>query len=467
MMVTLLACTNQVNTTYETTTQIEKNENGKYVAPNGKEYDYCLELSGTMPNAARSTIMIVYTDDKDLTFEKASKSIYSSNSKDTLDAYIDFIKPTVSTNSIEVNKKMINQINDFAYQTIPVLSHTKSDNFNYSPASLYYALAITGTGAKGETQRQILHLLNVKSKDKLSIQCNTLYNTLSKENKATQLKLANSIWLNEKNQFKESFVSNAEDYFHTSTYKVDFANDETGKAMARWISEHTKGTLNPNIKTDPRQILSIINTIYFCDQWVDGFDKNHTQEEIFHTEQGDVKADFMNQTNTTEFIKGRNFTRATLRLKGNGQMVFILPDEEVNVRELISSKQAIKAAFEEGKVQNGEVRWKIPKINYDTTYQLKDPLITLGVINAFNEDADFSGMTHDDACISQILQQAHIAVDENGVEASAFTRTDIYGSAKPKESIVMNMNLDRPFLYGIVAENGILLFVGVCNNPSI
>lgn len=51
-------------------------------------YEYCLKLSGTMPNAESESRFIVLTDIADLTFERAAKSLYSSFMEDGLDIYI-------------------------------------------------------------------------------------------------------------------------------------------------------------------------------------------------------------------------------------------------------------------------------------------------------------------------------------------------------------------------------------------
>lgn len=58
----------------------------------GKEYKYKRKLTGTFPNASSATTITVYTNDEDLTFEEAAKSIFSSSSKDVLDIYIEDMK---------------------------------------------------------------------------------------------------------------------------------------------------------------------------------------------------------------------------------------------------------------------------------------------------------------------------------------------------------------------------------------
>lgn len=370
-----------------------------------------------------------------------------------------------SSSDHEVDKHFIKAVNNFSYDTAQALLKDKTDNFNYSPVSLYYALAVAGSGASGETQQQIFHLLNVSSEKKLSAQCGALYKLLYSDNKTSKLKIANSLWLNENKRFNDSFVSNAENHYNLSTFSVDFSDEDTEKAMAEWISQNTNDTLTPNLEINPKQMLSIINTIYFCDEWINNFNKELTRKEAFHAEKGDVEADFMNKTDTMDFVIGENYMRSSLDLKGDGQMVFILPDEGVTVSDLLSSRHSMKALFEDGKEHFGSVKWEIPKYNFYTQCSLKETLNTMGMTNAFDAKADFTGITKEKTSISEVLQQTQIAIDENGVEASAFTKIDMYSAARPEESGEMILN--RPFIYGITSSSGTLIFVGVCNNPSV
>lgn len=369
-----------------------------------------------------------------------------------------------------VNDNTIKVVNDFAYKTSSLFLSSSEKNTNYSPLSLYYALALATTGAKTETEMELLNLLGMQDSQVLSEQSGNLYRLLNKDNEIGKLKIANSIWLGNKINgepviFKDTFVENAVNNFYASSYNVDFSDKETGKAMSKWIAENTNGTLSPKIDTDPQQILSIINTVYFYDQWIDRFDKDKTQEDIFNLLNGEeVKVDFMNETfGSAGFSKGKNFTRSALGLKNGGRMVFILPDEGISTYELLSSTEQIKKIFEEGEDFHGEVVWKIPKFNFNSQLELKDNLKALNVKLAFEPNADFTEMTERMAYISEIQQQTHIAIDEEGVEASAFTQIDYVGSAAPEGRA--DMILNRPFIYGITASNGSLLFIGICINP--
>ncbi|MDD2364081.1 MAG: serpin family protein, partial [Eubacteriales bacterium] len=60
--------------------------------------------------------------------------------------------------------------------------------------------------------------------------------------------------------------------------------------------------------------------------------------------------------------------------------------------------------------------------------------------------------------------ETHIAVDENGVEAAAFTQVNFATTALPLERV--EMTLDRPFIFALTAANASLLFIGICENPA-
>jgi serpin B len=56
-------------------------------------------------------------------------------------------------------------------------------------------------------------------------------------------------------------------------------------------------------------------------------------------------------------------------------------------------------------------------------------------------------------------------MDENGVEAAAYTVLGMIGSAAPPAKEIQ-MNLNRPFLFTITSQEGAVLFMGVCGNPT-
>lgn len=402
---------------------------------------------------------------------------YQHNTNKTNGAILDVVFPkayafddykaknsTVTNNPVEAS--FIEVVNQFSYQTASQVITGKDGNINYSPLSLYYALALAASGAEGETADELLSLLGASDKDILSTQCGNLYRRLYTDNHIGKLKIGNSIWMDRSINWKDNFIKNAAENLYASAFNVDFSDNKTGKDIAKWISDNTNGALTPEFNISPKQILSIINTVYFKDEWIDKFNEDKTKEDVFYlNDNTTVKSDFMNSRyDSARFAKGDGFTRSGLGLKNGGRMVFILPDEGISPRQLLSTPEKVKTVFEDGESKSGEVVWQIPKFSFESKLNLTDMLKTSGVNSAFSKNADFSGITDNMAFISNILQETHIAIDEKGVEAAAFTKIDYDGAAQPDGRA--DMILNRPFIYGITASDGTLLFVGVCDNPT-
>ena len=353
-------------------------------------------------------------------------------------------------------------IRSFSYQAAAQLLEEKTDG-NVSPLSLYYALAMAAIGAKGDTQAELMSLLGAEDLDALKTQCGNLYRLLYQDNDVTKLKIANSIWANQMAKLSPAFYETAAQAFYAEAYQRDFAKGETGKEIGKWIADHTNGTLEPEIKVDPGQLLHLINTVYFYDEWIDSFPESGTAPDTFHGASGEITVDFMNRTSMGSFAKGDGYTKSALGLKGGGQMVFVLPDAGTDAETLYRSPERLEAVLGAEMESYGTVTWKLPKFTIDASYDCKAPLEALGLHAAFTKDADFSGMTDEEAWIDGVLQGTHIAVNEKGVEASAYTDLMFAGSAMPEDKA--EMILDRPFLYAIIQED-IPLFIGVYQGGS-
>lgn len=357
---------------------------------------------------------------------------------------------------------------DFAYATAAQVMGGATGNVSYSPLSLYYALALAATGGEGETAAELLDLLGVESKEELAAQSANLYCRLYRDNEIGKLRIANSLWMNQGVQWKGAFVDQAAQSFYAACFQEDFSDPATARKMSAWVAGQTGGLLQPEISLDnPQQILSILNTVYFRDQWIDRFSEDQTQPDAFTRADGtQVTCDFMNRTDpSTGFSKGENYLRASLSLKNAGGMIFILPDRDTSVQDLLADQETLREALAGGESCYGKVIWKIPKFDSGCTLALKEALQALGVTHAFRSDADFSAITDQAAWISDVQQQTRVTLNEEGVAAAAFTNISFAGSAPPEDR--GEMILDRPFLYAITSPDGGLLFLGVCQDPTV
>ena len=112
-----------------------------------------------------------------------------------------------------------------------------------------------------------------------------------------------------------------------------------------------------------------------------------------------------------------------------------------------------------------KVNLSLPKFDAVSDINLIDGLKELGVIDIFDaRTADFTPLCPEEEGIflSQAKHAARVKVDEQGIEAAAYTVMMAAGSAMPPDEEV-DLVVDRPFLFVITSRTGLPLFAGVVN----
>ena len=349
-----------------------------------------------------------------------------------------------------------------------------TQNRNLSPISVYLALAMTAEGAKGETQTAMLKLLGAKDLQELRGIAGAMLETLSIDTEESTLAIADSIWIADRNgalHFQEDYLKTLADTYRSEANAVDFAKKETGKQIANWITEHTRGKIKISedaMQFDPDTIAVLINTIYLKDAWSDEFYEGATESGTFYAPGGEMTVDYMNRTDAgATIVKGDGFLRYSLPLLRVGRMTFLLPDEGTSLSDLLGSPEKLHALFHDGEAIRADVSVKLPKFRFQDKLELNRALESLGIGIAFTDDADFTGMTENKALISRVLQESYIGVDEKGVEAAAYTMVVMAeGCAEPEELPKIDFHLTRPFLFAIESHSGTTLFIGTVTEPS-
>ena len=370
-------------------------------------------------------------------------------------------------------------LNSFAYATAARILRGDNQSGCVSPLSLYQTLAILASGSDGQTRDQLLSLLGQGDLDTLADQAGRLYRVNYKDNEVDILKIANSLWLDETDSsgapvnFNMDWVVGASANYYADVYAAEFGETETAEALGTWIAERTGGMLHPSPETlgfDPETVMAIVNTLWYKTQWVDRFDEANTEQAEFTTDAGQtVSCDFMHRTDFGgEAIVTDEYTKSSLALD-RGRMIVVLPNEGVAMDDLLTEEK-LWEIFENGDYEGADVVWSVPKFETGVTYELKDVLQDLGVTDAFDANAaDFSAMSSETPLyVGKVQQGTHITVNEDGLEAAAYTMSGVMaaGINEPEERATVEMNLNRPFIYLITAEDGSPLFIGAVRNPA-
>ena len=265
-------------------------------------------------------------------------------------------------------------------------------------------------------------------------------------------------------QFKQPVLDTLAENFYASSYRVPMGTTAANDTIAAWINEQTGGLLPDaanGITTQADTLLKLYNTIYYKAGWMNCFLEENTSADTFTAADGTEQAcDFMHRTvNGGSYRRGEDYLAAQLAMNDGGCMTFVLPDEGVMPETLLKREGFLTEITEQD--DYGKIHWSVPKFDVSSTVELEDALKALGITDAFDADrADLSPLTDDGAYVSNVTQAARVKVDEQGVEAAAYTEIGIARTALPPENLpVVEMNLNRPFLF-VIWQGDVPLFIG-------
>ena len=300
-----------------------------------------------------------------------------------------------------------------------------------------------------------------------------LYRRLYIDNESGQLKIANSLWIQNSYPVNKDFIETANKQFYAAAYDVDFSQAKTADLLAAWIREHTNGNLSPSIRTNESMRMAILNAVYYKARFDTEFDKKDTKKDIFYAQDGKVDTDFMHKEMGSHFfIDNKDYAATSLTLSNSSSLTLVLPKEDKDIRRMMEQKGFLQELLKDDTegADFGIVKLSLPKFKVHSKLQLADTLKAMGVTSLFDTAAELNGITNEKPFfVSDIQQETCIALNEEGIEASAYTMIGATGAANMEHPKVLDLNLNRPFLYVISTRmDGVELplFIGVCSNPA-
>ena len=368
--------------------------------------------------------------------------------------------------------------NDFAFNLYQKLREEESGNLFYSPYSISLALAMTYTGARGETERQMSNALHfILSQDKLHPAFNALDLQLASrgegssgtEGKGFRLNIANAIWGQQGYDFLQDFLDKLAENYGAGMRIANFteAPENSRVTINDWVAQQTEEKIKdliPSGAIDNLTRLVLTNAIYFNAAWLHTFDERATAEGDFHLLTGNsIKVPMMRQTESFGYVRGTGYQAVELLYDGSEiSMVILLPDKGT----FDSFEKSLNAELI-GRIskdlRRNRIELTMPSFEFEAQFKLGAMLQKMGISDAFNPQlADFSGMDGTKRLsISDAFHKAFVLVNENGTEAAAATGVVIGVTSLPPRVAV-----DRPFIFLIrdIATNT-TLFVGRVMDP--
>ncbi|XP_065155049.1 leukocyte elastase inhibitor-like isoform X6 [Paramisgurnus dabryanus] len=364
-----------------------------------------------------------------------------------------------------------------------------SGNVFYSPLSISSALAMVSLGAKGNTKDQILQVLclnksgpDIESADQQEDLIHSSYNKLMSELNEPgvpyMLSLANRLYGEKSYQFIDKFISETQKYYQAGLESVDFIkNSEASRVnINNWVEENTQGKIKDllaqgivNDLTD----LVLVNAIYFKGTWEKKFLREDTFDQEFKVNKNETKpVKMMSQESKFPLIFIPEVNSQILELPYVGKnlsMLIILPNEieddttGLQKLEKTLTYEKLMEWTKPDKMSVENVQISLPKFKLEETYDMKNLLVKLGMVNAFDKGkANFSGMSPQNLVVSEVIHKSFVEVNEEGTEAAAATGVGMMLKCYTFPEI---FNADHPFLFFIRHNptNTILFYGRFCS----
>lgn len=382
-------------------------------------------------------------------------------------------QPIVNNNIVQNNDventdipvQITQEISEFPIDFLKL--ENQKQNMIYSPLSIKYALNMLNEGASGNTKKQIDNVIGEMQLTKYS-------------NKDNVLSFANAIYIRNdyKQYMKESYQNTLIQKYNA---EVNYDTFENARNVNQWIENKTMGIIKNMLQDNQMRMnrILLINALAIDMEWQTAFTPEKTHGEEFNLEDGSKMVATMMQRESkredVSYYKDTNMTAISMDLKQYDdiqlEFIAIMPNE--NLSDYIKNikmndmNQVIKK-LKPASQANAGIEIKVPKFSFDYSLKLKQDLMSLGIIDAFNSSlANFSNMADTDFHVSDALHKADIDFSEEGVKAAAVTIFAIKDNAMIREEEPEEVKFDRPFMYMIRdKKTDEIWFIGTVYQPN-
>ncbi|MGE0128220.1 MAG: serpin family protein [Blastocatellales bacterium] len=382
--------------------------------------------------------------------------------------------PAGKSSETVMNSKLAAASNAFGFDLFQQLQRQSANkNVFFSPLSVTLALAMTYNGAVGETKQAMQRALKIEGMNHAELNQSSaeLLDALKSTDPKIELAIANSLWARRGVRFNEAFLERNRKFYRAEISSLDFSNPQSAATINRWVDASTKGKINKIVdRIDPRQVMFLINAVYFKGQWQKRFEKTGAQNQPFYLLGGQQKqTPMMSQSGDYLYYRSDKFQAVSLPYgKGGVSLYLFLPDQGSSMDDLLKSLSYQKWEELMKSFRNTPGDVKLPRFKLDYESTLNDPLKALGMSMAFTPRADFSGIREEgNLFISEVKHKAIVEINEEGTEAAAATSVGIQMNSARQPQQRFTFIADRPFLTAIRdSQTGAILFMGTVMEPK-
>ena len=304
----------------------------------------------------------------------------------------------------------------------------------WSPYSVASALRLVAAGARGRTYDELVRVLGAAPGELRLAEAAALEDAV--------IAVASTLWMRQGLTFEPAYQRAVADAPGAALHNADFAADPDGarKAINTDVEKTTRELIKellPPGTVDRDTAAVIVNALYLKTAWQKVFNKGHTLPIPFYGPGGRCRVPMMRQTERMAYAEAGGWRMVTLPAEGGVVADVLLGDGGEPSPELLRRLYA--------SARPEKVTLSLPRFRVESRASLGAPLGELGVVAAFGNDADFSGITAGPVRIDRVEHKAVLDVDEDGFEGAAATAAVMalmgFDTGKPLE-----FRVDRPFL---------------------
>ncbi|KAL1197981.1 Serpin-ZX [Cardamine amara subsp. amara] len=347
----------------------------------------------------------------------------------------------------------------------------KTSNLVFSPALIHVILSFMAARYPGDTEDQILSLLQASSTDELNAVSSKIVTAVLADSTASggpMISAANGVWVDKSLTVEPSFKDLLENSYKAAFNQVDFCTKagEVTEEVNSWVEKQTNGLITDLLSPkslSPLTVLIFASALFFNGKWDKQFNPSLTEDSDFHLLDGTkVRVPFMTGDFDQLYLNAyKGFKVLDLAYRegcdyeegGHSfSMKIYLPDEKDGLPamlERLASTHGILNDTEDIPSRMVNVReLKIPRFKFAFDFEASKALKGLGL------DLPEG--------LKTIIHKSCIEVDEVGSKAAAAAAVVQSNSSK------YDFVADHPFLF-LVKERrtGLVLFLGQVIDPSM
>ena len=332
----------------------------------------------------------------------------------------------------------------------------------WSPFSFKAALVMAANGTSNEEARKnVAKYVGFESLEDANSWLENIMDTQPKD-----IDIANSMWIVKKysNNINKNFKDLIIKKFKAKCENVDIENGH--EVINNWVSEKTRRKiLNIVEKLDEKDILVLVNTIYFNSKFVKEFkDTGSIQFNGINKTIEDVPTIKDRKTRCCDYCETNDYQAVKIPFKNECNLYMVLPKKN----KLFDKVKNIDVNLLAKNMKSENVIIEIPRFKIESSLSLKDYCNNNELLKIFIK-AIFDKI-HPGAMISEIRQKVFWETKPKGVEAAAVTMIRGEGACPNEEKLKPDIKIifDHAFIGFITdKDNNILFKVNVKNIDSI